>query len=213
MKIILSESVLLSDESVSTTLGKVHNPCQGFADLLLYHKFVKKHMTHLVLQTLVRLILFATLCITPLRAQTSLPNMFARTLEGKEVRLSDFLTQGRPLLISFWATWCNPCVEELEAVSQRFESWQEEVDFKFVAVSIDDARSTSKVRSFVSGREWPFTVLLDANQEIMKAMNISTVPFTLILNRQGVVKYSHSGYIPGDENTLIKELKKIIDEK
>jgi cytochrome c biogenesis protein CcmG, thiol:disulfide interchange protein DsbE len=157
--------------------------------------------------------LFATLFVTPLGAQTSLPNLFARSLEGKEVRLADFLKEGKPLVISFWATWCNPCVEELEAVSQRFESWQKEIDFKFVAISVDDARSTSKVRSFVSGREWPFTVLLDANQDIMKAMNISSVPFTMILNREGVVKYSHSGYIPGDENTIIKELKKLIDEK
>lgn len=156
------------------------------------------------------LLLFAT---TPSGAQTSLPPLFVKTPEGKEVKLTDYLKEGKTVVISFWATWCKPCTEELEAVSERFESWSKESDFKFVAISIDDSRSSSKVRSFVSGRDWPFTVLLDSNQEIMKAMNVTSVPFTLILDKKGVVRYSHSGYIPGDENTLIREIKKISDEK
>ncbi|MCK9304153.1 MAG: TlpA family protein disulfide reductase, partial [Bacteroidales bacterium] len=141
---------------------------------------------------------------TPLSSQTSLPDMFAKGLDGKEVKLTDILTGEKPVVISFWATWCNPCVEELEAVSEKFESWQKEIDFTYVAISTDDVRSTSRVRSFVSGREWPFTVLIDANQEIMKAMNISSIPFTMILSKDGVVRYSHSGYIPGDEKTLFR---------
>lgn len=154
--------------------------------------------------------LLLNLFSTPLSAQTSLPDLFARSLDGKEVKLSGILTGEKPVVISFWATWCNPCVQELEAVSEKLESWQKEIGFIFVAISIDDVRSTSKVRSFVSGREWPFTVLIDANQEIMKAMNISSVPFTMILSKDGVVRYSHSGYIPGEENTLFKELKKVL---
>ncbi len=157
--------------------------------------------------------LLLNLCPTSLSAQTSLPDLYARRLDGKEVKLSDFLKGNKPVVISFWATWCNPCVEELEAVSENFESWKKEIDFEFVAISIDDARSSSKVRSFVSGREWPFTVLTDANQEIMKAMNITSVPFTMILSKNGVVRYSHSGYVPGDENTLLRELNKVFENK
>ncbi len=146
-------------------------------------------------------------------AQSSLPALYVKTIDGKEVKLTDYLKEGKPVVISFWATWCNPCIEELEAISEKFDSREEEFDFKFIAISVDDARSSSKVRSFVSGREWPFIVLLDTNQEIMKAMNISSVPFTLILDRKGVVRYSHSGYIPGDEQRIFREIKKITDEK
>ncbi len=179
-------------------------------------KLLASFVQYILPSTTLFITLYATLLVTlfttPLSAQTSLPDLFARGLDGKEVKLVDLLTGKKPVVISFWATWCNPCVEELEAVSERFASWQKEIDFIFVAVSIDDARSASKVRSFVNGREWPFTVLMDANQEVMKAMNISSVPFTMILGRNGFVRYSHSGYIPGDENTLFRELKKVSEE-
>jgi len=145
-------------------------------------------------------------------AQTSLPPGYLKSLSGKEVKILDVISPGKPIVISFWATWCNPCVEELEAVAQLYETWQGEIDFEFVAISIDDSRSAAKVKSFVQGKGWPFKVLLDQNQDAMKAMNVSLVPFTFILNSAGVVKYRHSGYINGDEQTLFKELKKISNE-
>ncbi len=157
---------------------------------------------------IISLLAFCQLCF----AQTSLPASYLKTLLGKEVKISEVISPGRPIIISFWATWCNPCVEELEAVAQLFESWQSEVDFEFIAISIDDSRSAAKVKSFVRGKGWPFKVLLDQNQDAMKAMNISVIPFTFILNSAGVVKYRHSGYIHGDEQTLFKELKKISNE-
>ncbi|OFY44254.1 MAG: hypothetical protein A2X18_01185 [Bacteroidetes bacterium GWF2_40_14] len=145
-------------------------------------------------------------------AQTSLPEIRVKTTNGKEIKLSDFAKSGKPLVISFWATWCNPCLEELEAIADCYESWKKKCDFEFLAISIDDSRSSGKVKSVASGKRWPFKVLIDENQEIMKAMNVSEVPFCFIINKKGVAVYRHSGYIPGDEITLLKEIKKVSNE-
>jgi len=158
------------------------------------------------------LIVFLWTLFSVCNAQTSLPEIRVKTTDGKEIKLSDFTKSEKPLVISFWATWCNPCLEELEAIADSYGSWKKECDFEFLAISIDDSRSAGKVKSVASGKRWPFKVLIDENQEIMKAMNVSEVPFCFIINKKGVAVYRHSGYIPGDEITLLKEIKKVSDE-
>ena len=145
-------------------------------------------------------------------AQTRLPVNLIKTTEGKEIKLSDLSLSGKPVVIAFWATWCNPCLEEFEAIGDAYESWKKETEFEFIAVSIDDARSTGKVKSLVSGKAWPFKVLLDENQDIKRAMNVTEIPFCFIFNKKGIVVYRHSGYTPGDEMIILKEIKKAANE-
>ena len=146
-------------------------------------------------------------------AQTTLPEIPVKTSDGKEIKLSDLKTLGKPVVICFWATWCNPCMEELEAIADSFESWKKDVDFEFIAVSTDDSRSAGKVRSLVSGKAWPFKVVLDQNQDIMKMMNVSMIPFCFVVDKKGIAVYRHSGYVPGDEMTIFKEIKKVANNE
>lgn len=127
-------------------------------------------------------------------------------------KLKEFKDSGRPIVVSFWATWCSPCIEELESIADSYEENTKKLSFDFVAVSIDDTRSSAKVKAFIAGKGWPFKVISDENQEIMKAFNVSQIPYCLILNRNGVVKYRHSGFVPGDEQIIFNELKKICNE-
>jgi cytochrome c biogenesis protein CcmG/thiol:disulfide interchange protein DsbE len=145
-------------------------------------------------------------------AQTRLPGNLITTTEGKEIKLSDLSLSGKPVVVSFWATWCKPCLEEFEAIADAFELWKQETEFEFIAISIDDARSAGKVKSLVSGKAWPFKVLLDENQEIKRAMNVSEIPFCFIFNKKGITVYRHSGYTPGDELIILKEIKKAANE-
>jgi cytochrome c biogenesis protein CcmG/thiol:disulfide interchange protein DsbE len=146
------------------------------------------------------------------KSQTRLPSVILKSTDGKEIRLSDFAELKKPLIISFWATYCSPCLEEFEAIADLYDEWKKEVDFEFIAVSIDDSRSASKVKSLASGKNWPFIVLIDENQDVKRAMNVTDIPFCFIFDKNGKYTYRHSGYIPGDENILLKELKKIPDE-
>jgi thiol-disulfide isomerase/thioredoxin len=149
---------------------------------------------------------------TPGISQTRLPSVVLKSTDGDEVRLSDYAALKKPLIISFWATYCGPCLEEFEAVTDLYGEWKKEIDFEFIAVSIDDSRSAAKVKSLASGKNWPFIVLIDENQDVKRAMNVTDIPFCFIFDKSGKYVYKHSGYLPGDEFVMLKELKKITDE-
>jgi cytochrome c biogenesis protein CcmG/thiol:disulfide interchange protein DsbE len=148
----------------------------------------------------------------PGKSQTILPSVVLKSADGNDTRLSDYTALRKPLIISFWATYCGPCLEEFEAISDLYDKWKNEVDFEFIAVSIDDSRSASKVKSLASGKKWPFIVLIDENQDVKRAMNVTDIPFCFIFDKNGKYVYRHSGYLPGDEFIMLKELKKISNE-
>jgi cytochrome c biogenesis protein CcmG/thiol:disulfide interchange protein DsbE len=145
-------------------------------------------------------------------SQTRIPSVVLKDADGDEIRISDFTSLKKPLIISFWATYCGPCLEEFDAVTDLYDEWKKEVDFEFIAVSIDDARSAAKVKSLASGRKWPFVILIDENQDVKRAMNVTDIPFCFIFDKNGRYVYKHSGYLPGDEFVMLKELKKIANE-
>ena len=157
------------------------------------------------------LLLFLSLSLTGL-SQTVIPQRDVRTSDGVVLLMSDYLKLQKPLIISFWATYCSPCLEEFDAVAELYSDWKKEIDFEFIAVSIDDSRSAAKVKSLVAGRRWPFIVLIDQNQDIKRAMNVTSIPFYFVFDKNGKYVYKHSGYLPGDEYIMLRELKKIAFE-
>jgi cytochrome c biogenesis protein CcmG/thiol:disulfide interchange protein DsbE len=157
-------------------------------------------------------VIFAASSFFSAFSQTRLPDNLLKTTDGKMIKLSDLALAGKPVVVAFWATWCNPCLEEFESIAESFDIWKKEIDFEFAAISIDDVRSAGKVKILVSGKRWPFIVLLDENQEIKRLMNVTEVPFCLIFNKKGIAVYRHSGYTPGDELNILKEIKKAANE-
>lgn len=123
------------------------------------------------------------------------------------VYVESLLDDGVPTVITFWTTVCKPCLQELDAFAEQWEDWQREVKFKIVAVSADDARSVTKVHAFVAANEWPFTILLDQNQDFKRALNVSVIPHLFIIDAKGSVVYSHIGYNPGSEAKVLEVLK------
>ena len=163
-------------------------------------------MVKKLLLTLVALAGFATLA----SAQMRLPNVKIENEKGELIQTSSLLDAKTPMIISFWSTTCKPCIRELNAINDQFVDWQDQADFRVIAVSIDDSRSASKAKAMASGFGGSdFTVLYDKNQDLKRAMNVNLVPQVFVVDADGKVVYSHTGYNPGGEAELLKEIIKL----
>jgi thiol-disulfide isomerase/thioredoxin len=140
----------------------------------------------------------------------ALPSTNVKTLDGRNFNITDLKNDGAPIVISFWATWCKPCKKELNNIAEVYEDWQEETGVKLVAISIDDTRSMSKVAPYVNASDWQYEIYLDPNSDFKRAMGVSTVPHTFLLNGENKIVWQHKGYIDGDEMELYKEIKQLV---
>ncbi len=138
-----------------------------------------------------------------------LPSVDLKTIDGKIFNSKNISNDGKPIIISFWATWCKPCVKELNAIADEYEDWQEETGVKLIAVSVDDTRSMSRVKPFVNGKGWEYEILLDPNGDFKRAMNIVNVPHTFIIDGKGNIVWKHASYSDGDEEKLYELVKKV----
>ena len=111
--------------------------------------------------------------------------------------------------MTFWATWCGPCIKEHNALDEVYQDWQDETGVKIYAVSIDDSRTTAKVKPFVEGKGWDFEVLLDVNKDLARAMNVGNPPHTFLFDGNGKIVYQHTGYFEGGEEDLYEEILKL----
>lgn len=147
--------------------------------------------------------------VSELKAQTDLPSVMVTTLDGKKVNLADFGKKGKNVVISFWATWCVPCKKELNNMVDLYETWKSKYNVEVIAISIDDQRNLSKVKSYVKAQGWDYTVMTDPNQDVKRALGFQSVPYTILLNKQGKIVYKHASYVEGDEDILDQKIKSL----
>lgn len=156
-------------------------------------------------------LIFATVlfsCFSSLAQTNSAPDFVLRDLNGENYRLAKNFGSG-PILINFWATWCAPCLEEMKKLKEIHQAFAK-AGVTILAISVDDPKTVGKVKSFVNTNRYPFKFLLDTNNEVFKRYQGVNVPFTVLLDRQGHVVYTHTGYRKGDEKKLQERIAKFI---
>ncbi len=132
---------------------------------------------------------------------------------GKKVKFNETLKEGRITVISFWATWCVPCKKEIKNISKKIDGWQKEVDFDYMTISIDGARAEGLVRSYALSQGWDFPYYIDANSDLKRSLNFQSVPFTMIVDKNGKAVWKHIGYEVGGEDVVFEKVKEIAAEK
>ncbi|MBK9283173.1 MAG: TlpA family protein disulfide reductase [Sphingobacteriaceae bacterium] len=138
-----------------------------------------------------------------------IPNATMKKLDGSKINSTSFSNDGKPMVISFWATWCKPCIAELNAIHETYGDWVKETGVKLIAISIDDARSSVKVGPVVKTKGWEYDIYIDENQDFKRAMNVNNPPQTFIIDGKGNIVWSHTGFSEGDEEKLYENVKKV----
>ena len=138
------------------------------------------------------------------------PDFKLPDLAGETIHLAEVDAEN-PVLVSFWATWCVPCPDEMKHLQRLYDEYRDE-GLAVLAISIDGTKTVAKVKSFVNGRRFSYPVLYDTNNDVKRRYHVKAVPAIYLLRPGGELAYFHVGYRPGDEVALEKEIKSLLAE-
>ena len=153
--------------------------------------------------------LFLSFAVTLSFSQNIDKNIILNPLMGKKIKLENYLSNG-PVLINFWATWCAPCIKEMPYLDQ-FEKKYKYKGFSVLAVSVDNQKSLSQVRSFIKTKKFSFDIFLDPNMQIFKKLNGNLMPTNVLIDKSGKVVWRHYGYLPGDEKKMEEQILNVLN--
>ena len=154
-----------------------------------------------------KIIAYALLIAGSFSFAQELPSLTLKDLDGNNTDLNKLVEGENVYIFSVWATWCVPCINELDAISEVYEDWQDETKVRLIAIATDDTRTKKRIRPMVNGKGWEYLVLYDDNQDLKRALNITTLPHTLVLKNQKII-HRRTGYNPGVEDELYELIKK-----
>ena len=135
------------------------------------------------------------------------PNFTLKNLDGKNIKLSELA--GNVVLINFWASWCGPCLQEmplLNAIHQKYEP----LGFTVLGVNVEE--NSANARAFLADRGVDFPILLDSKNQVSKLYDVVAMPTTVVVDRDGNMRFLHRGYKAGDEKEYRKMVKKLVRE-
>ena len=144
----------------------------------------------------------ATPAIAPSAAA---PDFTLRAMNGPNLRLAE--QRGRVVMVNFWATWCGPCRQEMPQLDRLYQKYRAS-GFVLLGVNVDDdARKAADVAAKLGVS---FPVLLDTDKVVSKLYDLSTMPSTVLIDREGKVRYVHRGYLTGYEDNYDKQIRELL---
>jgi peroxiredoxin len=138
-----------------------------------------------------------------------LPDVELKKLEGGTIFTKEFTKSGKPTIVSFWSISCLPCMKELIAINKKYDQWQKETGVTMYAVSTDSKDFGNRVSTIVKKKNWIFPILKDEEKKKKKKMGVSSLPYTIVIDKNGKIVYEHNSYKDGDEEEIYKVLKSL----
>ena len=135
------------------------------------------------------------------------PDFVLKSATGENLRLSEY--RGDVVMINFWATWCGPCRQEMPLLDELYSRYGR-VGFSLLGVNIDD--NQSKAMNMVSELGVSFPVLFDSRKEVSELYEVNAMPVTVLIDREGTVRYVHHGYKPGYEDKYLEQIRSLLRE-
>ena len=135
------------------------------------------------------------------------PDFALKSSSGENLRLSEY--RGDVVMINFWATWCGPCRQEMPLLDELYSRYQR-VGFNLLGVNIDD--DSRRAMKMIDELGVNFPVLFDARKEVSKLYEVEAMPVTVLVDREGTVRYVHHGYKPGYEDKYLDQVRSLLRE-
>ncbi len=135
------------------------------------------------------------------------PDFTLETLRGPNLRLQEY--RGQVVLINFWASWCGPCRQEMP-ILDRLHQRYEEAGFAVLGINVEGERGPAE--KIAKKSKLTFPILIDEGQVVSKQYELEAMPSTIVVDRNGKVRYIHRGYKPGDEAKYVAVVKQLIAE-
>ena len=142
--------------------------------------------------------------VTP---QAAAPDFTLKSAEGRNLRLQE--QRGQVVLVNFWASWCGPCKQEMPHLNRLYDKYRAS-GFTLLAVNIDDDARHGAATAAKWGLKFP--VLLDADKTVTKLYDLGAMPSTVLIDRDGRVRYLHRGYREGVEDTYERQIRELVKE-
>lgn len=135
------------------------------------------------------------------------PDFTLHSRSGQNLRLSDY--RGQVVLLNFWASWCGPCRQEMPLLEELYKRYHN-LGFTILGVNVDT--DSSKANHYLRDIRVSFPILYDTQNTVVKNYNVNAMPTTVIIDKNGKMRFMHQGYKPGYENEYRKEVIQLLKE-
>jgi len=168
---------------------------------------MRKKQTGFIRESLAILLVLIATTVSAGIAQAPAPDFTLKSDSGENLKLSEL--RGEVVLINFWASWCGPCRQEMPILSQLHDKYKA-MGFTVLGVNVEE--NSSDARKLLKDLPVSFPVLFDNDSTVSKQYDVVAMPSTVLVDRNGNIRYLHKGYKPGLENTYVEQVRSLIRE-
>lgn len=153
---------------------------------------------------------FAGLCLSlsvALAGTAPAPDFTLKSRGGENIKLSEL--RGEVVMINFWASWCGPCRQEMPALNELYQRYNP-LGFTILGVNVE--QDPRKAEALLREIPVDFPILFDTENQVTELYKVVAMPSTVLVDRNGQVRFVHKGYKPGYEEKYQEQVRSLIRE-